>query len=129
MIHHLREDMKEIKNTLKWGIIILIGILTTFGSVVGANTIRSVKNKKDIDRYKLAIQEMVTKQQMSRLIEFSKIRKDIIKATMSEHSDEELDILWSRLEDIERMVIEDDYGFYLRGVEEESYKDKIKKQY
>lgn len=133
----MEEDIKncidnkfdKIIKTLKWIGTLLVVILVAFGGIIGANTVRSVKNKASIDRYEIAVREMVTKQQLGRIVEFSKIRKELVMAALAGHTEEDIKLLWKKLEDLETFVIEDDYGQYYRSAQDEDYREKVRKQY
>lgn len=111
---YINGKFNDIIKTLKWIGILLVSILLSFSAVIGTNTIRSVKNKEKVERHELAIKEMVTKQQMSRLIEVSRLRKEIIMTVLGD-SEADIDALWRELEELERVIVEDDYGIYFRG--------------
>lgn len=103
---------ESIIKTLKWIGVLLVSILLSFAAVIGANTIRSVKNKSHVVRHEIALQEMVTKKQMSRLIEISRLRKEIIITALGGAQTAEINALWKGLEELENLVAEDDYGIY-----------------
>jgi IS1 family transposase len=86
-------------------------------------------NKRDVERHALALQQMVTKQQMERLIEFSKLRKEVVLMALGSSSEEDVNLLWLRLEELESTILRDDYGMYLRGASDGKYKEEIKNRY
>lgn len=117
---YIDKKFENLYTTLRWGTLILITILLGFGTTIGFNTRKSVVNSGNIERHELALKEMVTKQQMERLIEFSTIRKELVMTYFDgepnrEAIEDKIDALWKRLDLVESNVVRDDYGMYFRN--------------
>ena len=122
---YIDSKFDKIISNIKWGVGILITILLVFSSAIGANTIRSLNNKGKVEAHESVLENTVTKSQMERLIQFSNLKKEVVMTVLEGRTEDEIDALWSKLEELEMMVINDDYGVYFRESSTGSYKEKI----
>lgn len=113
---------------IRWGIGSVITIMLVLSTVVGANSLRGVKNRAAIEvnsanivLHSVILSETVTKKQMERLIQFSALKKEIVMMVLEGRTDE-INSLWEELQKLEQTVINDDYGFYGNV---ESYKERV----
>jgi heme/copper-type cytochrome/quinol oxidase subunit 2 len=102
----------RIEGYLRWAMGIIIVILLAFAGVISSNTVRSVKNSVQLERHANALNEIVTKQQFIRFFQIQKIKEDIITGMIADSSKAYIKEKFREMNEIERMIIEDDYGEY-----------------
>lgn len=103
---YIDEKFKELNNNVRTFIVIFIGILTTFGGVIGFSVKMAYANKQEVETIKLKQESIVIEQEkleymMEWSVELSEIQRDFIKAIAD---DKDVSGFLDKLEEIEKRI-------------------------